>query len=150
MQKCWPELGRQLQKAWNWLIVSAESVISCCLCHVQGYDDLARVEQWGGSYAYAPLCSTCSSKSVSVPDPEDHYKLETSAAKKYSPAILDILDTILNGTPAQRNLDVFVNKLMAKRVFEEPGLVDCGLAGQGALSLAHLSPVSINMVNGHG
>eukprot|EP00438_Fugacium_kawagutii_P002124 Skav218474 [mRNA] locus=scaffold538:1069557:1089179:+ [translate_table: standard] len=117
----------QLQKAWNWLIVSAESVISCCLCHVQGYDDLARVEQWGGSYAYAPLCSTCSSKSVSVPDPEDHYKLETSAAKKYSPAILDILDTILNGTPVQRNLDVFVNKLMAKRVFEEPGLVDCGL-----------------------
>lgn len=124
-------LSRQLRQAWNWLILSAESFISCCLCYAPGYDDLARVEQWGGAYAYTPLCAPCSTRSatraVSRPPPEDHYKVEVSACKNYSPAILNILDTILNGKPASKDLDRFVKKLMSKRVFEEPGLVDCSL-----------------------
>lgn len=123
--------SRQLRQAWNWLILSAESFISCCLCYAPGYDDLARVEQWGGAYAYTPLCASCSTRSVSAavsrPPPEDHYKVEVSACKNYSPAILNILDTILNGKPASKDLDRFVKKLMSKRVFEEPGLVDCSL-----------------------
>lgn len=124
----------QLRQAWNWLILSAESFISCCLCYAPGYDDLARVEQWGGAYAYTPLCASCSTRSatraVSRPPPEDHYKVEVSACKNYSPAILNILDTILNGKPAGKDLDRFVKKLMSKRVFEEPGLVDCILMAE--------------------
>lgn len=103
--------------------------------HAPGYEDLARVSQWGGSYAYA-ACSACSTRAASHPSSpghggSPHYKLEVSACKSYSPAILDVLDTILHGQPAEKNLDAFVKKLHSKRVFEEDGLVDCSLAFQG-------------------
>jgi len=123
-----------LHHAWNWLILSGESVLSCCVGHAPGYEDLARVSQWGGSYAYAPLCSACSTRTASHPSSpghgEPHYKLEVSACRSYSPAILDVLDTILHGQPAEKNLDAFVKKLHSKRVFEEDGLVDCILTAE--------------------